>query len=663
MSAKTLRPVEQADLFRLKFIGGTSLSPDGNHAAYTVYQVSTAPDKDGKPEEKPLAAIWLVSLETCESRQLTSGAAVDAGPAWSPDGKQIAFVSTRNEKPQIFLIAIDGGEARQLTRLKQGVGGAPVWSPDGKHIAFSAPTAAEARDQSKPYHVSRHIYRFNELEYLDDTVQAIFVISASGGEPRQVTKGNWLNVNPQWSPDGKELLYMASMDPESHRAFFPRLRVIDLVDETVREITGEWGGVGAARWLPGGQQIVFTGTPNGLPIGSKADVWLISREGGTPECRSAGFKVGFGGGLQPDMPVFPFSPALPISEDGQSAYVIAQVGGTEQICQVALSGPESVVPVITGDRSCFMPEVRGGRMTYIISNLHNPTELCAANPDGSNERCLVNVNSDLLAQLELPVVERMLFKGVDGVEVEGWAVMPASGVRPFPTVLVIHGGPHSGFGHMFHFDTLMLCGAGYAVLLINHRASTGYGDEFSTAIKGDWGNLDYKDLMAGVDYAIERGIADPDKLGVCGLSGGGNLTCWTVGQTTRFKAAVPENPVTNWVSFYGVSDIGPWFAVEQLGGHPHEIPEIYAKCSPITYAHRCKTPTLLVQAEHDWRCPAEQSEQFYTVLKANGCIAEMLRLPGGAHAATITGAPINRRVHNEALLDWMNRYVLAKAQS
>jgi len=167
------------------------------------------------------------------------------------------------------------------------------------------------------------------------------------------------------------------------------------------------------------------------------------------------------------------------------------------------------------------------------------------------------------------------------------------------------------------------CGAGYAVLMINQRASTGYGDEFSTAIKGDWGNLDYKDLMAGVDAAIASGIADPDRLGVCGLSGSGNLTCWIIGQTQRFKAAVPENPVTNWVSYYGANDIGPWFAVEQMGGHPHEIPDVYARCSPITYAHHCTTPTLLIQGEHDWRCPAEQSEQFLPCLKStaapSGC--------------------------------------------
>ncbi len=235
---------------------------------------------------------------------------------------------------------------------------------------------------------------------------------------------------------------------------------------------------------------------------------------------------------------------------------------------------------------------------------------------------------------------------------------PCIGEPPYPTILYIHGGPHSGFGHIFSFDFQMLAGAGYAVLFINQRGSTGYGDEFSTRIIGDWGNLDYKDLMAGVDLAIARGIADPDRLGCCGLSGGGNLTCWIVGQTDRFKAAVPENPVTNWVSMYGVGDIGPWFTPAEMGGLPHEIPEVYRRSSPITYAHRCTTPTLLIQGEHDYRCPAEQAEQFYAVLKAGGCLVEMVRLPTSPHAGSIHGRPMVRRVQNEVLLDWMNRYLL-----
>lgn len=408
---------------------------------------------------------------------------------------------------------------------------------------------------------------------------------------------------------------------------------------------------------------MFTGQPDGLPIGSKSDLWVVSRQGGEPECRTADLKFGVGGVLQADMPIIFAPTTFPASKDGQAAYVQVQRGGTTQIYRVALSGTLYCEPVLGGDRSCILCDGDDQHLLYLVSGINQPLDLYLSDIEGANERMLTNLNADLMMQLDLPAVEHLNFHGSDDTPVEGWILTPKNGTAPYPTILYIHGGPHGAFGHVFHFDMQLLCGAGYAVLMINHRASTGYGDEFSTAIKGDWGNLDYKDLMAGVDDAIAKGIADPDRLGVCGLSGGGNLTCWVVGQTQRFKAAVPENPVTNWVSFYGVSDVGPWFAVEQMGGHPHECPEVYARCSPITYAHRCTTPTLLIQGEHDWRCPAEQSEQFYTVLKVNGCTVEMLRMPNGSHVSTMTGEPVIRRMHNEALLDWMDRFVMGKSSS
>jgi dipeptidyl aminopeptidase/acylaminoacyl peptidase len=224
--------------------------------------------------------------------------------------------------------------------------------------------------------------------------------------------------------------------------------------------------------------------------------------------------------------------------------------------------------------------------------------------------------------------------------------------------LYIHGGPHNAFGHIFFFEFLVLAGAGYAVLFINHRGSSGYGDRFCSQTIGNLGNLEYQDMMAAVDYVVDKGLADPDRLGCCGLSGGGHLTCWIVGHTERFKAAVAENPITNFVSFYGVSANGVRIAVDELGGHPHEIPNVYRRCSPITHAHRCTTPTLLIQGENDRNCPPEQSEQFYTALKANGCPTEMLRLPNGVHTGSLLGPPIVRRTQDEALLEWMNRYVL-----
>ena len=655
MSEKRL--VEPADLFRLKYVTSAQLSPDGKQVAYAVSWIDGETDKEAEH-----SAIWLLTLDSGETRQLTSGTARDGAPTWSPDGKQIAFLSTRGEKAQIYVIPVDGGEARAVTSLKQGAGSGAAWSPDGKQIAFTAVPLEEPRDASKPYRVDRHVYRFNEMEYLDDVVQALYVVSVDGGEARRLTNDRATSSQPQWSPDGTEILFASSMQPDKHDALFPRLKLVNVESGETRELTGDWGGVGIAAWTPDGKRIVFTGQQNGLLIGSKDDLWVIDSAGSTPACRTSSYALGVGGGLQDDMPISLAATSLKITADGKHAYAGVQDGGTIGIYKVALDGAESWEKVIGGERACLLYGASESTLVFGVSDFNHPIDIFASGTDGSGERQLTHINDEWLAQVRLPGVEHLLFPGSDGVQVEGWLVTPPEGSAPYPTILYIHGGPHSAFGHIFHFDTQMLCGEGYAVLLVNHRASLGYGNGFSTAIKGDWGNLDYNDLMAGVDTAIARGLTDAERLGVCGLSGGGNLSCWIVGQTDRFKAAVPENPVTNWVSFYGVSDIGVWFAVEELGGHPHEIPEVYARCSPITYAHRCTTPTLLMQGEHDWRCPPEQSEQFYAVLKANGCTVEMLRFPGAFHASTLRGALPVRKAHNDALLDWMNRYVLGKTE-
>jgi dipeptidyl aminopeptidase/acylaminoacyl peptidase len=659
-----LRTMEPEDLFRLRFLQGARLSPDGRNVVYAVSHVAeedARPDEDGQEEleEKEYVTLWLLSLETGEARPLTAGLARDSTPRWSPDGKVIAFLSSRGDKPQIYLLPVDGGEARALTALSQGVGSGPEWSPDGEFIAFTAGPPKKPLSLDKPYRVTRHTYRFDHMGPVDNAVQDLYLIPAGGGQPRPLTHDNWLDTMPRWSPDGREIIFVAMMAPDTHAAHLGRLRAVGLEGKT-REITGGWGEVLSAAWALGGERIAFIGKPHGRPIGSKLDLWVVGREGGEPECRTSGLEFGVGGGLQSDMAALleSLAPDLLVTPDGLTACVGVQEGGTVAIYRVALSGPESWAPVVGGERSCTPLDLDEKHLLFAVSTLHSPPDLLMVTPAGADERRLTHLNTGQLAGIARPAAVQLLFPAADGVQVEGWLLRPPVGDPPYPTVLYIHGGPHSGFGHCFSFDFQLLAGAGYAVLFINQRGSTGYGDGFANRILGDWGNLDYTDLMAGVDFAIEGGLADPQRLGCCGLSGGGNLSCWIVGQTDRFKAAVPENPVTNWTSFYGTSDLGAWFAAEELGGPPHQIPEVYRRCSPITYAHRCKTPTLLIQGESDLRCPAEQSEQFYTVLKANGCVVEMLRLPHSDHVESMWGKPIVRRAQNRALLDWMNQYVL-----
>lgn len=657
----TPRPVSPNDLFQLHFLQAAALAPHGELVAYSV----TTYDADAEADDEQL---WLLTLATGKQRQLTYGKGRNQAPQWSPDSKTLAFVSTRGDKPQIYLRPVDGGEARQLTNFKQGVSGGLAWSPDGTQLAFSAPPQPEQpHDPNLPYRLTRAVYRFDVIGYLDSAVQDLYVIAATGGEARRLTDDNCQNSAPQWSPDGNRLLYVATMQPDSQRGMDAALRTVTLdggaLDGNIETIIDQgWGNLtGSAAWLPSGAALVFVGVAAGQPIGTQNNLFLIDLASGAVVNRTAGLDRQVGAQLQADMPtaVARQLNKVLVTADGTTAYVQVQSGGTVPIYGVQLTGEPSYTAVLSGDRTCYLLDQQkaSGQLLYAVSDFTNPPDLYLADGNGANARRLTEFNAALLADLQQPAVKHLWFAGADGAQVEGWFIHPMGGTAPYPTILYIHGGPHSAFGSVYHFDTQLLVGAGYGVLLINQRASTGYGNVFSTAIKGDWGNLDYTDLMAGVDAVIDKGWADPDRLGVCGLSGGGNLSCWIVGQTDRFKAAVPENPVTNWQSFYGVSDIGVWFAVEQLGGHPHEIPEIYTRCSPITYAHRCTTPTLLVQGEHDWRCPAEQGEQFYTILKVNGCPVEMVRLPTMPHAGAINGTPKMRRAQNDALLGWMQRYV------
>ncbi len=647
------RTMQKEDLFELRFLNGGNLSPDGSRVVYCVSKIDAEADKE-------FSTIFLSDIASGSTRQMTNGKAADRQPRWAPDGKSIAFSSDRSGVAQLYLLPADGGEARQLTEFKRGVGGSFAWSPAGDKIAFSAKADAEAPDLAvEPYRVDRTVYRFDAIGYLDDEVQDIYLLDLVDGGISRLTDDRSNNSNVRWAPDGQSILYDANMRTDATRAMTPDLMVVDL-QGNCSMLLGGWANTARAEYTPDGKRIVFVGRPDdGKPIGSKSDLYTLELASGELTCRTESLGVGVGGRLSLDMPVAGLSSCNTlVADDGAVAFSTVQRGGTDHIYRIALSGEEDYAAVTMGDAAVFPLDRRGQQLLYARSSLNAPPDLFLMDLANGEEQQLTRLNERQLAGIELPRTRPLVWQSIDGVEVEGWYMEPAVGVAPYPTILYIHGGPHAAYGYGFHFDFQMLAGAGYGVLFLNHRASTGYGDSFSTAIKGDWGNLDYQDLMTGVDHAIALGLADADRLGVCGTSGGGNLSCWIIGQTDRFKAAIPQNPVSNWRSFYGTSDIGIYFAVEQLGGHPHEIAEVYERCSPITYAHRCRTPTLLVQSELDWRCPAEQSEQFYSVLKANGCPVEMLRQPGGYHGASISGAVNLRRAHNDAMLDWFARYVL-----
>jgi dipeptidyl aminopeptidase/acylaminoacyl peptidase len=654
------RPIAPEDLFRFRFVVAADLSPDGTRVVFA--QTRIAAGENEEDDEVEHSDLYLLEVESGAIRRLTFSDSTNSAPVFSPDGTKVAFTSSRTEKAQLWLLPLDGGEPRRLTDLPQGVGGGAVWSPDGTKLAFTAGPQDE-RKPDRPYRVTRTVWRFDEIGVLDDAVQDVYVLDAGDdeAEPRRLTDDRFMNSQPKWSADGQSLVYIASHDPDSHE-LMSRLRRVDL-EGTVSDLTEPDGLVACHAPLGDGRVVYVADFERDTVVGTRASLYVLDPATGTRTRRGADIEGHIEGFIQPDHPASRIGLGrLLLSEGDREAVVTVQTGGEVALVRVALDGDEFHAVVAGGTRVCAPLSASGPRVLFGAFGFTEPGDLYLVDLGTGEERRLTRVNDEVLAELALPTVVPLSFSSIDGAPVEGWFLQPSESNSALPTVLSIHGGPHGAWGAQFNFDHLMFAGAGYGVLLVNHRASTGYGDAFATAIKGDWGNLDYADLMAGVDHAIDEGLADPDRLGVFGISGGGNLTGWVIGHTDRFKAACPENPVFNWFSMYGTSDVGADFSVRELGGTPSEAEDVYRRCSPITYAHLCTTPTLFLQHESDYRCPAEQTEQFFAVLRVNGIPAEMLRFPNTSHGGSIIGPIGHRRAQNEALLEWMNRYVLGDSK-
>jgi len=644
------RPFVNDDMFAFDFVTDAQLSPTGRYVVYTLMRSHHA-------HACEYTNLMLIDTQTGIHTALTAGDWTDSAPMWTPDGARILFLSNRTGTNQLYTVTRTDATVTQLTNIPQGCAGPLVLSPDNRTLALSASQRVEPLDLQKPHRWTRHIPRSEGIGNVDAFVKHIYTIDLTTHVVTQLTTGKWHHTPCDWSPDGTKLLYLASFNPDSIITS-ATLHVTDVHgnDQIILDYT--WGIIQQARWLDGAQ-IVIAGIPSQRVYGSKNDIFVINTDSNQLTCRTASLPNHLEARMHDDSTVPWVELPIPLIIDTPTQSVITcyQDSGRIHIVQIALTGPEQITTLVGGNRFCMPFGFVDNQLIFGVATPTDPSQIVVFDRVSQHEQPLTDINRALRAELLWPEILPIHTTGSDGTPVEGWIWLPSTGQAPYPTMLLIHGGPNLSHGYAFYFDALSLTSAGYAVLMINYRGSTGYGDAFSTAIHGDWGNLDYHDLLAGVDAAIAAGLADANRLACGGLSAGGYHTCWLVTHTHRFKAAVAENPVTNWVSFYGTSDIGPTFAVRQFGGTPYQLPETYQRCSPITYAPSCQTPTLLVVGEEDRRCPAEQSEQFYTVLKTIGCPTEMLRLPKCNHVDSIYGPWESRLAHNEAMVAWLNHYV------
>lgn len=641
------------DHFRMAWLGGADLSPDGKTAVYMVKRTVNV----GAAGERDVSTLWRLDIGAGPAVALTDGAALESTPVFSPDGRSIAFLSDRDGAPQVFVLDLAASHrVRRVTDAPCGVAGHPVWSPDGARIAYAAGVVAETTPAG--IRTRRTVHRAEKLGSLDSAHTDLFVVAVDGrSEATRLTDHGGITFVLDWAPDGEEILIGIGALPDER---YPEvsLNTVDLLGH-LRCVKPELAELlPVARYGHDGRHILYLDVPDNATLFAALQLWVMDRDGGGTACRTAGHDRPVSGMYQLDTPVNAVAEPRILLVPGVDEVITSRHDGLAVYpARIGLSGSGAVTPVFEGPRACFAQAVSANRLLFIDADTHSGPDLYLWDFATDSETRLTDLNADLNTQIAFPKAEPFHFGNRGGGRTEGLILSPPGAEPPFPTVLYIHGGPMAAFGYGYAFDFQMLAGAGYAVVTINSRGSTGYGDAHMAAIHGRWGEPELQDFLDGLDMLAERGVIDETRIGVCGISGGGHLTAWAVTQTHRFKAAVAEQIVADLNSYYGTSDLGAWLLDRIMGGPPHVDPDRYWRYSPASHAHKARTPTLILQGEDDIRCPIGQGQQFYAQLRHGGCEAEFWPMAGCSHGGTISGPPHLRRAQNDALLGWFHAHM------
>jgi dipeptidyl aminopeptidase/acylaminoacyl peptidase len=660
------RMVEAEDVCRLRVAASGVISPDEKKIAYTVETVS-----DDK--RKYFSHIFMADAATGESRQYTFGEISDRGPVWSPDGRFLAFVSTRDKKTGIYIMPAAGGAERQIIEADGAFSGL-CWTPDGKTLVynFRYNDSHKEKDDKKRKeaplyrHITRLFYRLDGAGWMPKDRFHVWKVDIESGRATQLTKGKWDEIQPAVSPDGKTVVYVTncSRDPELD-SMKDDLFVIPIDGGRSRKIPTPAGPIAMPAFSPDGKKLAYLGhaNPDDAWDVTNFHIWTVGLNG-KPAAKDLVPKfdrqahdqtigdLGEGHGMQ--APVW--------SRDGKRLYFYASDTGSNHIFYVSSGGG---LPTRVTKKSCHIKSFSlNGKMKIIaavISDLLTPGDLYVmpAVYDGDRRaRRLTNTNKELFSGITMPKIREIWFKAYDGTDLQGWLVTPPNMVRnrKYPGILEIHGGPTAQYGFTFYHEMLYLASQGYVVFYTNPRGGGGRGETFVGTIVGDWGSIDYQDCMAATDYLAGLAYVDDKRMGVTGGSYGGYMTNWMVGHTDRFRAAVTQRSVVDLKSFVGTSDMG-FDLQREFKGQPWTNPEAYERCSPLTYAKNIKTPLLIIHSEQDLRCSIEQAEQLYVTLKLMKKKVELVRFPEEPHGLSRHGRPDRRIARLEWISGWFKKYL------
>ncbi len=672
-------------MYAFQWAGNPQISPDGSKIVYALVKVTAKHDNYE-------TALWLTPATGGPARQLTSGPH-DSGARWSPDGKLLAFLRAtekdgKPEPPQIYLLSMEGGEARPLTEIPKGAGD-PVWSPDGRSLAFSSTTLAKDFEKKKDDApesdvrvITRAEYRGNGQGYLDPDRHAhIWIVDVprvldSPQKARQVTTGEFSEGEITWSRDGSKLYFTSDRVKESY--YQPPTNAVYEVSAAggeIRKVAAIDGRSGGLSLSPDGRRLAFVGELNRgeLKPGesviqrsySQPDLFVTEAKlGSTPKNLTANYDFDIDGGVGGDQtPPRGGGESKPFwSADGRNIFVTAAEEGRVNLKRID-SESGKVQPVTQGDHAIisYSATADGSKMAMLVGTPTNIGDVFVVNGSGEMQP-ITHVNAELFAKLNLTEPEMIWYKSFDGRRIQAWVQRPPDfeAGKKYPLILDIHGGPHSAYGYIFDHEFQWMAAKGYVVLYPNPRGSTSYGQDFGNIIQYAYPGDDFKDLMAGVDELIARGWVDPEKLGVTGGSGGGVLTNWVIGHTDRFKAAVSQRSIADWAGFWYTADFSE-FTPMWFRGAPWEQEADFKARSPITYIQNVHTPLMLIEGEADFRTPpADGGEQMFRALKYLKRTAVMVRFPGESHELSRSGKPVHRVERLENIVAWFDKYLMGQ---
>ena len=655
------RPITIEDHFQLREVQDPQLSPDAQWVAYTVGTSSLKADKN---EER----IWMVAMTGGDPVPMTAEGVSSSHPRWSPDGKYLALLSARNEgKTQVWLLNRAGGEAQRLTDTAQDVEDF-VWSPDSRRLCLvlrdptqeeleaakekgkegesdEKPAKEKKPKTQKPWVIDRLQFKVDEIGYLDRRRKHLYVFDLAAKSLTQVTSGDYDDSQAVWSPDGKQLAFTSNRSADPDRNYNNDIWVVaaDNTDKGAHltQITTNLGDDNSPAWSPDGKWIAYVTQiePKLFEYATKL-LGVSPATGGEAKVLTRSFDRN--------------TSDIRFSPDSKSIYFIADDDGTQNLCRIAATGGEVTRPI--GGRLMLYAYslAKSGDIAAQIDRMDRPSEIYALPASGGELTWLTHTNDALISQLRLSHGEYVHFKSKDGASVSGYLYKPLdykAGTK-VPTLIRPHGGPVWAWYAEFQPVIQLYAANGYAVLLPNPRGSSGYGQKHCQAIFADWGNKDYQDDMAMVDYAIEQGIADPDKLGVGGHSYGAISTDFIIAQTTRFKGAISDAGEALNVTNYGHDQYQRDYETEL--GRPWENEALWDKLSPFYRVAKITTPTLFMGGSIDWNVPIIGGEQMYQAMKSLGRETELVVYPDEYHEFK-TPSHIKDRL--ERHLAWYAHYV------